>query len=283
MAHIHNEELIEFVEAMPAFPKSVQKILQLTSDVNASAKEIVAVIESDPIMTVKILKVINSAFYGLPQKITSIQRAVIHIGLNTIKNLALSVAAIGVLKPKNKAGFSTQDFLLHSLTTATLCRTLAESVDVDPSESSDFFVAGLLHDFGKIVFAEFDPVNFRQALEKSVEENIPLHKVETELMGMNHAQAGKILAEKWNLDPVLIDAIDHHHYADAKNKTLLKDCLFTANQISKKLQFGFAGNPVIEETPGEIISRFELTLEDLIASLGDLDQIKSEALSLINS
>jgi len=88
MALIQNEELIAFVEEMPAFPKSVQKILQLTSDINVSAKEIVAVIESDPIMTVKILKVINSAFYGLPQKITSIQRAVVHIGLNTIKNLA---------------------------------------------------------------------------------------------------------------------------------------------------------------------------------------------------
>jgi len=283
MAHIHSEELIEFVETMPAFPKSVQKILQLTSDVNASAKEIVAVIESDPIMTVKILKVINSAFYGLPQKITSIQRAVVHIGLNTIKNLALSVAAIGVLKPQNKAGFNTHDFLLHSLTTAALCRMLAERVDIDPSESSDFFVAGLLHDFGKIVFAEFDPVNFKQALEKSAEENRPLHEVETELMGINHAQAGKILAEKWNLSPVLIDAINHHHYADRINKTLLKDCLCTANQISKKLQFGFAGNPIIEETTGEIISRFELSLDDLITSLGDLARVKSEALSLMNS
>ncbi len=281
MPTIQNQELISFVEKMPAFPKSVQRVVQLTSDINASAKEIVRVIESDPVMTVKILKVINSAFYGLPQKITSIQRAVVHIGLNTIKNLALSVAAMGVLQPTNKADFDTQKFLLHSLTTASLCRMLAEKLKVKASECSGFFVAGLVHDFGKIVFAEFDPVNFKLALDKSAKENISLHEAEFEFMGINHAQVGKILAEKWELDPVLIDAIEHHH--DTLNETMLSACIFTANQISKKLQFGFAGNPVIEETPDEIIPRFELTLDDLISSLGDLSPIKSEALSFINS
>jgi putative nucleotidyltransferase with HDIG domain len=283
MSNIHNQELIAFVEKMPAFPKSVQRVVQLTSDINASAKEIVRVIESDPVMTVKILKVINSAFYGLPQKITSIQRAVVHIGLNTIKNLALSVAAMGVLKPTNQADFDTQKFLLHSLTTASLCRMLAEKLKVKASECSDFFVAGLVHDFGKIVFAEFDPINFKLALEKSVKENISLHEAEMEFMGINHAQVGKILAEKWELDPVLIDAIAHHHNDDAKNETALNACIFTANQISKKLQFGFSGNLILEENPDEIIPRFGLTLDDLISSLGDLSPIKSEALSFINS
>ena len=153
MSETLNEELIAFVEKMPAFPKSVQKVVQLTSDLNASAKDIVQVIESDPVMTIKILKVINSAFYGLPHKITSIQRAVVHIGLNTIKNLALSIAAMGMLSPTNKAKFDTQEFLLHSLSTASICRILAEKLGVAKAESSDFFVAGLLHDFGKIVFA----------------------------------------------------------------------------------------------------------------------------------
>jgi len=281
MPSIHNKELIAFVEKMPAFPKSVQRVVQLTSDINAPAKEIVRVIESDPVMTVKILKVINSAFYGLPQKITSIQRAVVHIGLNTIKNLALSVAAMGVLKPTNKAEFNTQDFLLHSLTTASICRLLAEKLNVKSSECSDFFVAGLLHDFGKIVFAEFDPDNFKLALEKSAEENISLHDAEIEFMGISHAQAGKILAERWELDPILIDAIENHH--NSKNNSQLKDCIFTANQISKKLQFGFSGNPIIEENSEELIPRFNLTLEVLIVSLGDLTPIKSEALSFINS
>jgi len=281
MSDTLNEELIAFVEKMPAFPKSVQKVVQLTSDVNTSAKDIVQVIESDPVMTIKILKVINSAFYGLPQKITSIQRSVVHIGLNTIKNLALSIAAIGMLKSNNKADFNTQEFLLHSMTTASLCRILAERTGISKVESSDFFVAGLLHDFGKIVLAEFDPDNFKLALEKSSEQQIPLYITELEFLGTSHAQVGKLLAERWELDQALVTAIDHHH--DADNDNLLQDCVFAANQISKKMQFGFAGNPIVEEFPDNIIARFELSLDELIISLGDLSTVKSEALSFINS
>jgi len=281
MSNINNEELIAFVETMPAFPKSVQKVMQLTADVNASAKDIVRVIESDPIMTIKILKVINSAFYGLPQKITSIQRAVVHIGLNTIKNLALSIAAIGMLNPNNKAGFNTQDFLLHSLTTAALSRILAERLDVAKTESSDFFVAGLLHDFGKIVFAEFYPTTFKLALEKSSEQQLPLHESELEFIGITHAQAGRLMAEKWELGSDLIDAIDHHH--NSNKNSLLKDCVYAANQISKKMQFGFAGDPVVEEFTETSFPRFGLSLDNLIAELGDLSVVKSESLSFINS
>jgi putative nucleotidyltransferase with HDIG domain len=282
MSDTLTDELIVFVEKMPAFPKSVHRIVQLTSDFNASAKEIVQVIESDPVMTIKILKVINSAFYGLPKKITSIQRAVIHIGLNSIKNMALSVAAMGTLNSKNKADFDIQDFLLHSLTTASICRILAERLNIPQSECSDFFVAGLLHDFGKIVFAEFDPENFKKALEKSKQQNISLNKTEVEFIGMSHAQAGKLLAIEWKLDDVLISAIDHHHDNSSKDN-ILKDCVIAANQISKKMQFGYAGNPIIEEFPGNMSNRFGLSLEELINTLGDLSAVKTEALSLINS
>jgi len=115
---------------MPAFRSSVQHLLQLAADINADSRKIVQVVETDPLMTVKILKVINSPFYGLAQKISSVQRAVVHLGINTIKNMALSVAAIGMLPAQNQAGFDTHAFLLHSLTTAALCKMLADRLKV---------------------------------------------------------------------------------------------------------------------------------------------------------
>ncbi len=282
MSDTLNEELIVFVEKMPAFPKSVQRIVQLASAIDTSAKEIVQVIESDPVMTIKILKVINSAFYGMPQKITSIQRAVVNLGFNTIKNLALSVAAMGTLNPKNRAGFNINSFLLHSLTTAGISRMLAEKLEIPQVECSDFFVAGLLHDFGKIVFAEFYPDSFKQALEKSKQQNIALSLTELEFIGLSHAQAGKLLAKRWEFDEALFSAIDHHHEIN-KNNSILKDCVFAANQISKRMQFGYAGNPVIDELPDSILTRFGLSLEELINALGDLSIVKTEAFSFINS
>jgi len=268
------EKFIVYVERMPAFPKSVHKVMQLAADVDSSAKDIVAVIESDPIMTVKILKVINSAFYALPQKITSIQRALVHIGINTIKNLALSVAAIGVLSPHNEAGFDTGLFLQHSLAVAVLSKKLAERMGVPLMHSSDYFVAGLLHDFGKIVFAEFMPHEFKLALEQSKVQQIDLHLAELEIMGINHAQAGRMLALKWELAENLANAIDLHH--SVGRGELLVDCVFAANQIAKKMQIGDAGNPIIDSFPEELANVFGMSLDELIASLGDVSLIKSE-------
>jgi putative nucleotidyltransferase with HDIG domain len=280
MTNLKNEKLITLVEKMPAFPKSVQQVVQLTSDINASAKDIVRVIECDPVMTVKILKAINSSFYGLPQKITSVQRAVVHIGMNTIKNIALGVAAMGMLKPNNKANFDTAKFLLHSLTTAAISKILAERIGLSSSQCSDCFVAGLLHDFGKVVFAEFMPVEFKLALEKSKNQQLPLHQTELEFIGLNHAQAGKILAERWELSELLIDAIAEHHNLESSDN-ILKDCVFAANQISKLLQFGDGGNPQIEEFPVAIVNRFGLNLSELTEALGDLEAVKTEAQSFI--
>ncbi len=275
-----NDELIALVEKMPAFPNSVQRIVRLTSDINSSGKEIVEVIESDPVMTVKILKVINSPFYGLPKKINSIQRAVVYIGMNTIKNLALSVASIGVLNPKNKAGFNTREFLLHALTTAAISKKLAERKGVPQTECSDYFVAGLLHDFGKVVYAEFRPELFKQALRKSAEQQISLHLCEAEFIGMDHSQAGALLAEKWAFDQLLVEAINHHHSANPAH--LLTQCLFAANQISKQLDFGHSGNCIVESLPPPVASAFGMDLWELIESLGDLSTLRSEALSFIS-
>ena len=102
MSGIDIEELLAFVDTMPAFRSSVQRLLQLTADIDADSRDIVHVIESDPLMTVKILKVINSPFYGLTNKISSIQRAVVHLGFNSIKKMALAVAAMGMLPAKTR-------------------------------------------------------------------------------------------------------------------------------------------------------------------------------------
>ena len=280
MTTLDEGQLLTFVDKMPAFRSSVQRLLHLASDLNADSREIVHVIESDPLMTVKVLKVINSPFYGLSQKISSVQRAVVHLGINSIKYMALSVAAIGVLPVENQADFDSRAFLLHSLTCASLSKMLAEQLQIPPEHSSDYFVAGLLHDFGKIVFAEFIPTTYKQVLQIAKEKQVALHDVEADMLSIDHSQAGKLLAHHWGLADELISAIDHHH-SDHLH-TQLGDCLFAANQISKKLGFGFAGNPIIEELPPRVAQTFGMYLDDLVVALGDLSPLKTEALAFID-
>lgn len=269
-----SQKLAAAVDRMPAFPKSVQKILELTSDVNCSPKDLVQVIDKDPVVTVKILRVVNSPYYSLSKQVTSIGHAVVYMGFNSVKNLALSVAAIGMLPKNNAAGFDAQQYLLHSLATASIAKQLA--LRVDNADPTDCFIAGLLHDFGKVVFAQFMPEEFRKALERSQADGSSLHRALQESIGVDHAVVGAMLVEKWRFAAPLVETIRHQYGAQRKDSDMIA-CVFAANQISKKLQFGFGGNPYVEELPPDVEKRLGGSLDDVIASLGDVHKLFEEA------
>ena len=269
-----SQKLTIAVDRMPAFPKSVQRILELTRDVNSTPKDLVDVIDKDPVVTVKILKVVNSAYYSLPKQITSIGHAVVYLGFNTIKNLALSIAAIGMLPKDNDSGFDVQQYLLHSLSTAVIAKQL--SGRVKDADAMDCFIAGLLHDFGKVVFAQFMPYEFKRALQVSREDGSSLHSALQLTIGADHAVVGGMLVEKWRFAPHLTETIRHQHLANLKDTDMIA-CVFAANQISKKLNFGFGGNFCIDEFPATVVKRLGGTLDEVITSLGDLNSLFEEA------
>ncbi len=269
-----SQKLTLAVDSMPAFPQSVQRILELTRDVNSTPKDLVEVIDKDPVVTVKVLKVVNSAYYKLPKQITSISHAVVYLGFNTIKNLALSIAAIGILPKHNESGLDMQQYLLHSLATASIAKQLASGVNnADPMNC---FIAGLLHDFGKVVFAQFMPDEFRLALLVSKDSGLPLHEVLTSGIGADHTEAGAMLAEKWHFAPDLIETIRYQNKDNLKD-TAMSACVFAANQISKSMKFGFAGNHCIEDFPLSVQKRLGGTMPQVIVSLGDLTALFDEA------
>ena len=266
-----DKKLGEAVERMPAFPKSVQKILALTRDLNCSPKVLVQVIENDPVMTMKILRVLNSAYYSLPNQITSINHSVVFLGLNTVKNIALSLAAIGILPKENAAGFDVNQYLLHSLTTAAIAKHLSTKIGgVDPM---DCYVAGLLHDFGKVVFAQFMPEQFKVALDSSKKDNVSLFLAEQAAIGTDHTVVGSMLAEKWKFPKPLVDSIRNHH-SEKAGATAMGACVHAANQISNKMEYGFAGDTRVESLPPAVRKHFGVSLEALIASIGDAEMSK---------
>ena len=273
------KKLSTAVEKMPAFPKSVQRILELSRDINCQPKELVMVIEKDPVMTMKLLRILNSAYYSFPKQITSVNQSVVYLGLNTIKNMALSFAAMGVLPQQNSAGFDIQRYLLHSLTTATLARTMCQKFgghdEIDPA---DCYIAGLLHDFGKVVFAQFMPAEFKEALTLSSEQSISLHAAERQVIGADHSLVGAMLVGKWQFPESLADTIRYHHSEIQPENTVLSS-LFVADQISKKLAMGNSGNLMVEELPPALIEHYGNDLDGIIASLGDLSRVVEEAQS----
>jgi putative nucleotidyltransferase with HDIG domain len=269
-----SKALLDAIDGMQAFPASVQSILRLTGDASCAPRDLVDVIQKDPIVTIKVLRVVNSAYYSLPKQITSIERAVVFLGFNTIKNLAISIAAVSLLPNKALAVFDAKRYVHHSLTTACIARALgARFPDVD---AHDFFIAGLLHDFGKVVLAQVMPAQFGQALEFSLWHEVPLHRALLEVTGIDHAEVGAMLLEKWRFPPTLVDAI-RWQYSGAEHASVIAVCVFSANQICKHTDTDFAGaskpealSPAMEQILGG-------TLDSIIESLGDVPTLLEEA------
>jgi HD-like signal output (HDOD) protein len=268
------QQLLTAVDNMQAFPVSVQNILKLTRDASCAPKDLVKVIDKDPVITVKVLRVVNSVYYGLPKKISSVDHAVVFLGFNTVKNLALSLAAVAMLPTNPLAGFDGHRYLLHCLTTAGITRQL--SLKFPGSDPHDFFIAGLLHDFGKVVIAQVMPAEFKKALEFSVWNETSLHRALLEVVGIDHCEIGAMLLEKWHFPQGLIEAIRYQHDIEAA-RSPLTTCVFTANQISMSIGADFGGMPLPLALPPSIERVMGGTLTGVMASLGDLAPILQEA------
>ena len=190
--------------------------------------------------------------------------------------MALSFAAMGTLPKRNAAGFDIQRYLMHSLTTASLARALCQKYSHDGTDPADCYIAGLLHDFGKVVFAQYLAEEFKQALALSSEQSIPLHIAEQKIIGSDHTVVGGMLVEKWQFPKQLTDNIRTHH-SEISPENTVQSCLFVADQISKYRALGNSGNSIVEELSPALIVHFGGKLIDIIAGLGDLSGLESEA------
>jgi putative nucleotidyltransferase with HDIG domain len=263
------------VERMPAFPKSVQRILELTRDINCEPKDLVAVIQTDPVIAIKVLKVVNSSYYSLPSKITSINQSVVYLGLNTVKNLALNFSVMGMLPQQNTSRFDVQQYLMHSLLTANVMRRLVSEFADGEADPNDAYIAGLLHDFGKVVFAQFLPQEFLQATTASIERRIPDYQAEEEIIGADHAFVGAMLSERWQFPAALIDCIRDHHQGN--DTSALGECLYLADLLATNMCID-DGEGLDQVLTSEMLpNRFGDGVDEILNALGDRDKLMNDA------
>ena len=234
----------EYIGKMPSLPVSSSKVLEVCDNMNVSAADLNHVISLDPVLVGRVLKLLNSAYYGLDQKVTSLVRAIIMLGINTIKNLTLSSAILGALPAnKNLKGIDIEGYWRHSLCVGVIAKLLAKKRGVESKLHEEYFTAGLLHDIGKIVINAALPENYLITVSLSAEDRIPLIAMEDKELGLNHCTVGQRVAKAWKLGGPVADAIIHHHeteyfgiYCDILN------CVILANYFASVNNIGFSGN-----------------------------------------
>jgi len=231
-AHLDQAKIAEMIESMPAFPKSVQQVLELADDINCNPRELVRVVEHDPVLTGRMLRVVNSAYFGLSRRISSVKEALAFIGLNTLKNVALTLAAVGALPRHNEAGLSVDDFLSRALAVGATSRWLASRSGLGIRDSDRAFLAGLLHDFGLVVLALQRPQLYRELMEAHGNSGRPLYEIELEALGTHHYELGAQVAEKWKLEVRVGETIRHHQISpEGLERSALMDCLWGASAL----------------------------------------------------
>lgn len=231
---------LDRVQGLPSLPDVVLKLQSVLSDPNSSAKDVAQVIETDPAMAAKLLKLANSAFYRMgDNKIASIQQAVARLGLKEIRKNCLALAVLQMFRGKPST-IDRQAFWKHSLTVACATRSVAElsaDVIIDPDEA---FVAGLLHEIGALVLDEYFGRLYSLVHQEAKRTKRAIHLVERESLKVSHAEVGAYLLERWNLPDRLVQACRYHHdpsQAPDENRTLcqlvhLSDFACTRNGIA---------------------------------------------------
>jgi len=205
------QKLVAQMDRLPSIPTLYTEIIQVLRHPETTIDEVGEIISRDIGMTAKILKLVNSAFFGLGREISTPAEAATYLGLDTIRSLVLSINAFSQFGPLKVEGFSLNALSDHSLQTASAAKALASEEGVDRKIVDEAFVAGMLHDTGKLVLAINFPEEFNTALREARQQNLTLAESEKQIFGADHADVGGYLLGLWGLPVPVVEAIALHH------------------------------------------------------------------------
>jgi putative nucleotidyltransferase with HDIG domain len=269
MSDVDIQKVLGKIDKLPTLPFIVSTLNNLIKNPNTSASDIHKVIMKDQALSARILKLVNSAFYGFSERISSISHAIVILGFNTVKNVALTASVLnmfGGAESKGEDVFDRKAFWVHSLAVAGTARVIAARVRLPSAE--DIFVAGLMHDIGKLVLDQFVHEKFVEVLKLVREKNIHIKDAENEILdGVNHSQVGAWLATRWKLPNALVQMIGFHH-RPALDDQFLKPvaCIHLADILVRTLDIGNGGDKTVPKISPEAWEALGLTYD----TLGDI-------------
>lgn len=236
------KRITQSIIGLPTLPTVITQLIGLIDNPRTSAKEVAQLISTDQALTAKILKLANSAFYGFPREISTVDLAVVVLGFETVKSLGLSVSVL----ERFAAGrdddhlFDRQKFWQHSIACGVAARMLAQKLRYRvPGEA---FAAGILHDIGKLILCQYFPDEFSRVLETAQEEHIYIGVAEQRVLGVTHAEVGSWLVEKWNLPRQLVDSVAYHHAPRRlKRNAELPSLIHLADYLCRRERIGDGG------------------------------------------
>ncbi|CUU01944.1 MAG: HDOD domain-containing protein [Fimbriimonadales bacterium] len=274
------EELIGKLQDLPSLPAVVMQVYQMADDPNVHAQQLAYEIGKDQGFTARLLRVANSAYYGMSRQVGTIEEAVVVLGMNTVKNLAL-IAATYPLFQRALIGYTphVSGLWMHSMAVGLIAQTGTRVFDTPVRNEA--FTAGLLHDVGKLVISSALPDWMGDLYDMVVHRRMPVHEAEKELFGFTHEEVGALLVERWKLPPRIAALIRAHHQSLATGDracALIEYADYCANQL------GYMMNPDAPPEPFDtrVLNVLGITIEESDQFLKRAEEVLRASQSLMS-
>jgi HD-like signal output (HDOD) protein len=283
------ESLLKGVVELSSLPFIYIKINEAVNNPRSSTQDISNIISNDPGLSTRLLKLVNSAFYRFSSKIETVSRALLLVGTQQIRDLALATSVVNLFKGIPDSFVSMESLWKHSVACGLAAKKLAITRQSE-SSAERFFAAGIIHDIGRLVIYKKIPETAHDMISRCKTERKPLCLVEKEVIGFDHAELGHTLAQSWNLPPSLNEAIAYHHAPWLAKKHPVEACVIhIADYLAYEMRLGDSGEqymPPLDEKvwkvtgiPASVMpslsKEVRSEIEDVVQSLWELPVIQN--------
>lgn len=275
-------DALKKVTTIATLPEITSRIIKMVEDPKSSAQQLHKIVSHDPALVTRILKIVNSAFYGLPGQIGSIERAIVLIGLNGIKNIAVAASLGQLFRGASLCdGFTPKDLWTHCIAVGVASRDLAKNLKLDlPDEA---FLAGLIHDMGILVSLQLHPEKLREVCKAAKEGVGSFCELERTIIGIDHQQLGMALAEQWKFPRAcqLVAGYHHQPHALADHSRYLVSIVHVADTICCQSKHGFNLTAAGQTLADDRLAELQIDPVAITATKERLDTLVSEAETLL--
>jgi putative nucleotidyltransferase with HDIG domain len=268
------KNIASLLKSFPSMPGAAVKLLALIDDPDKSVSQIEAILRHDAGLTANVLKLANSAYFGIPSKVGSVRQAVLILGLKRLIQMVIASCVSAIMaKPVPGYDLPAGELWRHSLAVSVAAEGLVKELDISGAE--EFFTAALLHDVGKLVLGNFVQDGFDQ-IEMALDQDVSFETAENMVLGTNHADVGAEILTQWSLPVDIVNAVRWHHTPEsaAKDDTML-DIVHVANVLCLMIGIG-AGRDGLQYSPSEVVTE-RLGLESY-----HLEKVASQTLQWTN-
>lgn len=221
---------------LPTLPAVVTRLLSLTSRDETTTSEIEEIISSDQAITTKLLRVVNSSYFGLPRQVSSVNQAVVILGFQQVRNLVLSVSALSIFAARTPRAREIQrECWMHAFGAASGAQTIGRMMRLDQHDQETAFLGGLLHDIGKLFLFSTFTTNYQAVLADAEQRDLNVYEVERRVFGYDHAEIGQRLAQAWSFPETLVILIGRHEGPFAGEPIPLLYCVHAADRLANSV------------------------------------------------